>query len=325
MLGSETILATPEYMESEGEGRQSDWPVSPLEARLRCPVETVPLAALPGRWFHQRVEVLVSGQGALAGDATVVGRLRGAWGRALMTGASEEALAGAPCPWSPPCALDPLFRDQGRITSRLAIPRPYVLTTSAVGPDLLVSLTVFGFACDWIDAAADALVAGMRHGDPAPLGATVAPIDRRIVTRDAVAVPEPGANSAVLAFQGPLAFRDGGDLPAPNARTLISGLGNRVSGMARWQDTAVDADWRAIAEHAEGLSFDASDLRITRWERRSSRQNGRRMPLGGWVGRVIIGGDLAPIMPLLALGATCHVGSHTALGLGAYTLSMGGG
>jgi hypothetical protein len=35
---------------------------------------------------------------------------------------------------------------------------------------------------------------------------------------------------------------------------------------------------------------------------------------------VLIEGDLAPLMPLLAIGETCHAGSHASLGLGRYTL-----
>lgn len=299
-------------------------PRSPLEARLLEPAAATPLADLPGRWFHQRVELLVAGHAAAADDPALGGRLRGAWGRALMRGASAEALAGRPCPWDPPCALDPLFREQGAITARLAVPRPYVLAARAAGADLLVRLTLFGFACDWIEAAADALVAALRHGEPPPLGRPAEPLGRRVVTQEGVAVPAT-AGPAVLTFRTPVAFRSGDDLGAPSARTLVSGLGNRVSGLARWQDTAVTADWRALAEHAETLRFDPSDLRLRRWTRRSSRQEGRTIPLGGWTGRMILGGDLEPVLPLLALGATCHAGSHATLGMGAYTLSVAGG
>lgn len=289
------------------------------------PADAVPLAALPGRWFRQRVELLVAGHADAARDAALTGRLRGAWGRALMRGASAEALDGRPCPWDPPCALDPLFREQGAITARLVVPRPYVLAARAAGGDLLVQLTVFGFACDWIEAAAEALVAALRHGEPPPLGRPAVPLGRRVVTEDGVAVPDPGAGPAVLTFHTPVAFRTGGDLSAPSARTLISGLGNRVSGLARWQDAAVSADWRALAEHAEGLRFDAAGLTLKQWSRRSARQEGRAIPLAGWTGRVLLAGDLEPVLPLLALGATCHAGSHATLGLGAYTLTMAGG
>lgn len=298
--------------------------VSPLQARLGDPAERVPLADLPDRWFRQRVELLVAGHAAAVDDPALTGRLRGAWGRALMAGASAEALAGGPCPWDPPCALDPLFRDQGAITARLSVPKPYVLSARAYGADLLVALTLFGFACDWVEAAADALVAGLRHGAPPPLGRPAVPLGRRIVTEEAVPVPDADAGPAVLVFHTPVAFRSGAELTAPNPRTLISGLGNRVSGLARWLDTGVEADWRALAEHADTLHADVSGLRLAAWSRRSARQEGRAIPLGGWHGRMILSGDLDPVLPLLALGATCHAGSHAALGLGAYTLAMAG-
>jgi len=297
---------------------------SPLMVRLLEPADTVPLSALPAGWFHQRVEVLVADRAAAAADPALTGRLRGAWGRALMRGASDPALAGRPCRWEPPCAFDPLFREQGRITTRLSIPRPYVLAARPMGGDLLVVLTVFGFACDWIEAAADALVAGLRHGEPAPLGGPATLLGRRLVTADTVTVPAAETGPALLTFHTPVAFRDGNDLRFPGLRTLVSSLGNRVSGLARWQDTAVATDWKTIAEHAETLTLEG-DLTERRWQRRSNRQDGRAIPLGGWLGRLVIGGDLAPILPLLALGTTCHAGSHTTLGLGACTLTMAAG
>lgn len=311
---------------SEGGARG---PASPLAARLLQPAGLVPLAALPQHWFRQRIALRVAGTGmgaaaALAADPALPGRLRGAWGRALMRGASPEALDDRPCPWTPPCALDPLFRAQGAITARLALPRPYVLAVRALDGDLWVELTVFGFACDWIDAAAEALVAALRHGEPPPLGHPVTLRDRQVITEETVAVPPPEAGPAILTFHTPVAFRDGGAVRRPTLRTLISGLGNRVSGLARWQDTAVQADWRGLAEYAETLPCDLSGLQLRRWERHSARQEGRAIPLSGWLGPVVIGGDLTPILPLLALATTCHAGSHTTHGLGACSLALAG-
>ncbi|NBC33490.1 MAG: hypothetical protein GVY13_12510, partial [Alphaproteobacteria bacterium] len=57
--------------------------LSPIAARLLSPAESVPLEALPGRWFHQRIAVRLAGAAAAAGDPALPGRVRGAWGHRL--------------------------------------------------------------------------------------------------------------------------------------------------------------------------------------------------------------------------------------------------
>lgn len=294
---------------------------SPLARRLLEPAETVALAELPGHWFHQRVELLVAGAASEVADPALPGRLRGAWGRALMRGASAEALAGAACPWSPPCALEVLFGDHGMITPRLPLPRPYVIEAAALGADLVIGLTLFGLACDWADGAAEALTAAVRHGDPCPLRHHAPAIaGRQLSTFERVVVPN-AAGFAALTFRTPVQFRSGAETLQPSARTLISGLGNRLSGLARWQDAKVDGPWLALAEAAETLVYQA-ELAPAAWTRRSGRQDNRRIPVEGLIGRMTLAGDLAPFLPLLALGATAHVGSRASLGLGGYDLSL---
>ncbi len=294
---------------------------SPLARRLLEPAETVALADLPGRWFHQRVELLVAGAGAEAADPALVGRVRGAWGRALMRGASAEALAGDACPWDPPCALDVLFGDHGMLTPRLPLPRPYVIEATAVGADLGLGLTLFGLACDWADGAAEALTAAVRHGAPCPLRHHAPVIaGRRLSTFERVAVPD-AAGLATLTFRTPVQFRSGSETRQPSARTLISGLGNRLTGLARWQDARVDGPWLELAEAAEALAYQ-DDLTPAAWTRHSGRQDNRRILVEGLAGRITLAGDLAPFLPLLALGATAHVGGRASLGLGGYDVSF---
>ena len=68
----------------------------------------------------------------------LMNRVRRAPGRMLMTGASAEAIAGKPCPWQPPCALDLLFREHARIGGRHGIPKAWVLAFDRRGFDLIV-------------------------------------------------------------------------------------------------------------------------------------------------------------------------------------------
>jgi len=104
-----------------------------------------------------------------AADPALPDRLRGMLGRALMEGASAEALACRPCPWQPPCALDLLFGDHGALLSgRLSMPRPFVLSVEPFPQDnddrLTLRLSLFGFATDWAEAVAETLVRGLRGG-----------------------------------------------------------------------------------------------------------------------------------------------------------------
>lgn len=308
-------------------------PPSPLAHRLLTPVETVDPAALAARWFHQHIDVAIAGAASLAADLALPVRVRGAWGQELMRAASPEALADRPCPWDPPCALDALFREQGRLTPRLALPRPYVFSvcTSESKTELNIRLSLFGFATDWTDAAAEALTAALRGGDPLRIGRTssnpgdvrLPPIHRSIRTVESCPIPA-DSGLVVLNFRTPLALRSGGDTYRPTARPLVTSLGNRLSGLARWLDCRLETDWPALAAHAETLVCNAEAMTEAVWQRRSGRQDGRLIPVHGWCGRLILQGDLAPVLPLLVLGATCHAGSHAAHGLGAYELEIPG-
>ena len=134
-----------------------------LAERLLRSEARVPLDGLAGRWRAARIRAVVPGHGPLAGEVVVMNRIRGAVGAVLMEGASAEAVAGQPCPWQPPCALDVLFREQGRIGGRHGLPKPWVLALDRRGSDLIVTLTLFGFAADWSDVVRQALAMALRR------------------------------------------------------------------------------------------------------------------------------------------------------------------
>lgn len=291
--------------------------------RLLEPADTVTLDRLAQRWFHHQIRVFCRRPKGLDLGPALPGRLRGGWGRQLMAGASAEALAGHPCHWQPPCAFDVLFRSRPNLGG-LEMPKPYVLTAEAMGEDIAVTLTLFGFATDWCDSAAEALVRALRQGITTGDGRCLPlePIERAIAAGEAVAVPE-GARRVVLRFATPLQLRRGEAMIAEGP-ALMSSLANRVSGLARWQDARADADWRGLKAAAAELRYDLSGLRPVVWQRKSSRQPGRALPMAGLTGAVTIEGALDPFLPLLALGETAHVGSHAAIGLGRYTLHIDG-
>jgi hypothetical protein len=322
-----------------------------LAARLLAPAHRVTLEDLPGVWFHTVATVRCHGAGPLAREPRFTGKLRGAWGEQLKAAASAEAIAGGPCPWQPPCALDVLFRPQARITPALEVPKPYVLAAMAEGGDLVVRLTLFGLATEWTEAAVEALVRACRT--LVQRNRTLEVVGRRFWSEEQIAVPEP-VDALVLAFETPLEIRerrrqepqdeageardeaakrgegggkdvdirgDGNDMggEAFDFPRFVATLGNRVSGLARWQDAGLDGDFRALKNQAAAVAVQVQPRREQRWTRFSGRQE-RWIPMGGRRPVVLLEGRLGPLLPLLALGETCHAGSHASLGLGRYRL-----
>ncbi len=100
----------------------------------------------------------------MAKDHALGGRIRGALGNALKEGASEGAIERQKCDWDAPCALDIFFNCQGKITSRLEVPKPWALNCFVDNGDLMVNVCIFGIAGDWAGEVADALVRGLKNG-----------------------------------------------------------------------------------------------------------------------------------------------------------------
>lgn len=132
-----------------------------IAARLLAPARKVVPETLAREWFHQIITARLEGLGALASHPRLLARVRGALGDRLEARASAETIAGAPCPWEPPCALDVFFREQIR-AGRHGLPKPFVLSAEALGRNLLVHATIFGFACDWTMSVRDALAEALR-------------------------------------------------------------------------------------------------------------------------------------------------------------------
>lgn len=116
--------------------------------------------ALAEAWCDSTVTLRLARAGRIA--PKIGPHLRRSFLGALGPAASIEAQNGEPCPWDPPCALDLFCREQMRDTRGNGLPKPYVLWAEADGPDLMVSLRLFGIAGDWALGASEALITGLR-------------------------------------------------------------------------------------------------------------------------------------------------------------------
>ena len=293
--------------------------MSTIEARLAAPARRLTPEELASTWFVACAGLRVAGSGVLATDWRFLGKLRGALGEVLRRSASDDAIAGRPCPWSHPCGLDVLFRCQGHMTGALEIPKPLLISADAVGGDLIVRIQLVGFASDWLEEALAAMVLAVRERLRPLRGREI--VDRSVHVFEAIETPRP-ADEVILRFVTPLeiAFRNGAPAhPRDAIRSLILSMGNRVSGMARWQDAEIEADWKGIAEDAIGLDVSVLGETSDDWRRYSRRQQ-RWIPMKGDRPVLLLRGNLDRIAPLLALAQTVHAGRHASLGMGRFDL-----
>jgi len=291
-----------------------------LAQDLCRPAARVPLDALADHWRLARLEACIPGHGVLARNFVLMNRIRGAFGRRLMEGASREALAGQPCPWRPPCTLDVLFREQARV-GKHGLPKPFTLSLDRHGRDLLVRLALLGFAMDWAAAAAQALVAALRHDIDWRGHADGNFLPRPEVESFAIAeagIPGLAREATVLRFVTPLDAS--GDDPLDRPATIIGRLARRVDLMSRWMGVEVDADWPLLARLWNGLDYHSAGLRRAAGLPRRSGRNGNSFSQALVEGELSIAGPLDPIRPILVVGQSCHAGRGATHGLGRYVL-----
>lgn len=291
-----------------------------LSRWLATPAAASDLPDLARQWRDWECTVVLAP--AAAPDPGFGAHLRRSFLGALAPGASPEARAGKPCPWEPPCALDLFLREQLR-TGGDGLPKPYVLFWQRDRQALAVTLRLFGTACDWGPAAAEALVAGLTGILPwtkALAGQRVppAPVFRSIATPDLPDAPE-----------GPLTLRllspmdDEGANPTAGgdaAGRLLSRAVRRVDALARWQGLALAPQaTRDLTDAARAVR--ARALRLTRALRESPNRHGQARTTSTVSGEI----DLPPLPPelrlLLSLACRCHLGRHTNEGLGVLEVS----
>lgn len=297
---------------------------APLVERLLEPSRRLGPEDLAAQWFHQDLRLRIPGYGELADRPGVLNKVRGALGRALMESASAEAVAGQPCPWSPPCALDVFFREQVRL-GRHGLPKPLVLAADRSRRDLVLTCRVFGFACDWSGILLDRLVAVVRQTVEWGRAAPDLALNRPEVARATLGTREgldPGEAPDAVTLRFLMPVDATGTDPLDEPWSLIGRLARRIDGLARWQDAALDMDWGALDAHWRGLDYDTSGLRRVSLDRHMGRAkvDVKAPTLAGSLG---IAGDLRPVWPLLALGRTCHLGRGAVQGLGRYRIEAG--
>jgi hypothetical protein len=297
-----------------------------IRTRLLSPSGHVAIDELADAWFETDIEFVVAGASHAIGDPAFTGRIRGAFGAALVAAASPEAVAGKPCPWSPPCAFEALFRKQGRMEPGLEFPGPWVVEVDAQGTNLKVVLRLFGFAADYAGPAAEAMSDALANrlnyaGSVNAFFPKPRILSRRIVGRNGpVALPR--SDELILDFLSPVLLSgvDIGYHPA----SLIPTLAARLAGLALWHDLALKVDREMVSALGRQLDFLWLSVNRLQWTRVSSRQGSMVIPMSGLTGRLAISGseeDVESAARLLAFAVTCHIGADTAYGCGRFEIA----
>lgn len=105
-------------------------------------------------------------------------------------------------------------------------------------------------------------------------------------------------------------------------RALAFQMLRRVLELAHFHVPGEEVDWhfRPLLERAEGVEVVEEDFRWVDWWRYSNRQK-RKMVLGGFVGHLVLEGDLGPFVDLLRAAEVVHVGKGATFGLGKVRVS----
>lgn len=236
---------------------------------------------------------------------------------ALGPGASAPARAGLPCPWDPPCALDVFLREQLRAGGD-GLPKPYVLAFAQDRGVLAVTLRVFGTACDWFPAAAEALVAGLTGilpWDKAVPGQRGAPA---VQARFLAPAPWPEVPEGPLALHLVSPLDDEGVKPDDTrgiAARILSRALRRVDALARWQGLALDdATLSDLTARAHAVQARALHLQAATHD--SPNRHGQMRRTRVLTGRIELPALCPDLALLLALACRCQIGRHTNEGLG---------
>ncbi len=282
------------------------------------PTRQLGLEELAATWFGVEIEATLPGYGPLVGDMEMFRKIRGALGATLLRSASLEARNNRPCPWQPPCALDLLFREQARGGGGRGVPKPWTLAADRNGQDLVVRLTLFGFAAEWVPAISAALTEALVHGvewrslrpdlfKPRPEISLLQL--REIQGTDAVAVPA----TALVTFVTPLEAEVTDLREAP--WSLLTRGARRVQMLAAWMDAELIESVEGVAAEARALRINTAGLEALPIPRRSGR-GGQAFQQLMHRGSLSVTGDLRAAWPLLRIMACSHVGRAITAGFG---------
>jgi hypothetical protein len=289
----------------------------------------VDLPTLLAEWQMTEVRVLIRGHADLADQAVpVLHRLRGGMGRYMALGASDPAVAGALCPFQPPCGYAILHNDLPGPFRDDRLPKPFVPMLDKLGPDLMVTYRLFGTAAHWAEEFRAAIVAAARVGlDRARAEPLVLPVEGADIRAHALPPCPEGWKSLSLSTLTPLVQRAEGaggwtKGKAPDLRPILTGLRFRAEGLGLWQGMRCQIDLAALQAEAARVTLGAAFApghRFVEVRRGGPDDSRNRM---GWVGSVTLPAPGPTLRALLWLAMVTHCGADTTIGAGRLSLTL---
>jgi hypothetical protein len=249
-------------------------------------------------------------------------RVRGAFGRVLH--GFGPPILDRHDPAARPRAWDILFESMEAPGGRGAIAKPLVVRADVIGDRVVATVGLVGSAGFWRPDAAAALVGALENGVAGwEDGRIRLPIPCLEARHDRVVgflAPAYGVREARLTLRTPLRLRSGGSLVSVGPSFLIA-IVNRVARLAPWLHARLEVDWNMMHARARDIDVATDDLLAYRWSR-GTRRSQTRLPMIGYLGRLVLRGPLDPFVPFLQIAAVANAGSHASLGLGRFDLAL---
>ncbi len=187
-------------------------------------------------------------------------------------------------------------------------PPPFVVRIDGPPAAPMLIVRLFGRAAELCGVVGEALEAVTGQGliVPGRMTPLIAVGEVSIVHHSHVPIRN-DVNEIVLRFVTPTCL--GHDQFVPNS--FLYHVATRIDRLALWQDG------QPPLSQPDQIDFlTNSTMERRSWTRIAHRQDGRQVPMEGYVGEMRLKGELATIMPFLSLCEVCHVGRHTTFGMG---------
>lgn len=297
-------------------GSSDDW-LGHLRKRLLAPQCSVTAFDLAQQFRVETVSVTVLRPPDFEIYPDLSVRVRGALGNTLHAMAPPRPLrvGGPQMPSAWDVLMEPVLKD---------VAKPMVVHVDVLPTTITAHIHLIGHATFWRPDVQAALIAafdqGIKLSNNGPLKTIleIVGVDEKCVP--GFDPPPTAITEARFMFESPLRLRSEGSTLVSIASFVIS-LCNRVKSLATWMDFALDEDWKALHAAAWALQGSSEDLVPIRWDRGSKRAKGK-IPVLGFMGTLVITGQLDRLIPYFQICEMMNTGSHAALGLGRYRLMV---
>ncbi len=296
-----------------------------LNIKLDSPAQKVDFYGLAKEWRQEIIEIRMVGMGVFSSSPSLLNKVRGALGAVLLESGSFAVRERRPCDWRTTCAAEVFFGKKPQIKIGpycSEITKPYVLYARREEQDLVIGMSVFGFACEWIreltPALLQALQARVRWQDLSKdrngfIPKKIEILEPYIKLHNPILLSE-DPKSVEIKFLTPLDAERGGLDSRPYL--IFERLMLRISMLARWHYIDLNTSWDLLEVDWMACDFSLFIPEKVRYGGHKFKNNTALEQT------VVIEGNLKKIWPLLVIGEQVNIGRGATLGLGHYRITV---